>query len=684
MIAQKIHFIDLLHDAHVSAPSSEYVQVQPITIGRETRSSLFNHPPAAITFSKIDLGKNPIFHFGYGIKESCWKLLKSKIYFYIFLHDENGKKISLFKATLKPGSRKADRYWKEHTIDLSRYSDQTVSITFQTLTKWGQPTEWCWSGWSDPVLIHNVNVPSVQTPKTKHPLVLLVTADALRADHLGCYGNQIVKTPHIDQLAREGAVFSHARTQSPSTLGSYASMLTSLFPNKHGISAEWGMFAPEHQSLPKHLQANGFHTIFAPSEEELFRPIRGISNHFNEMIPSMANPSQDGSITTRQVIKRLEKGLDQPTFIWVQYFDTHPPHTLVKPFSTLYYHGDPTDECNAYQKQMVSEIRGIESCLEIKEAFEMLEKGFVPHALYQRLRATARVFRGEYKDGPDLADNLLGLGKSAIMNMTHHDFSLWLDQEAEGLLQCTLSSSLNKWLVETLEKLNVIEAEIISWLDNVVDYRYPLSQYKSAATYFDNELGKLIAQLKEQGLYDQSMIIVTSPHGELLGEYGIAFHHHLIAEEVVRVPLVIKPLQKIPGKYIGGIFDTIDLFPTIVEAMGVPLPLGLDGTSRFKQILNGEEIPEHDSFTINYCETMSSVVRESFIFLQAQKDYYSSPEYHWKAGEKRLYSLTDSLSYHNNLIESHSELAQSMELAIPDSSENLTFGLRQSPGVARS
>lgn len=662
MIKRKIHFIDLLSEAQISAPSSGYVGVQPITIDRETRSSLFNHPPAAITFSKIKIGENPILHFGYGIKQSCWKFLKSKIYFYISIKDERDREISLFKATLKPGSRKADRLWKEHTIDLCRYSGQTVSITFQTLTKWGQPTDWCWSGWSDPILTHETNVPSIQIPKTNHPLVLLVTADALRADHLGCYGHPVVKTPHIDQLAQESCVFTHARTQSPCTLGSYASLLTSLSPAKHGIQAEWGMFAPEHLSLPKYLQAHGFRTIFAPSEEELLRPIRGISNLFDETIPSMANPAQDGSITTRQAIKRLEKGLDQPTFMWIQYFDTHPPHTPSKDFSSLYYQGDPTHESNAYQKQLVSKIRGMESSLEITESFEMIKQGFIPHGLYQRLRSTARVFRGEDKDGADLADHLMGLGKSATMNMADHDFSQWLEQEAESLLQCTISPALNKWLVETLEKLHIIEAEIISWLDNVVDYRYPLSQYMSSVTYFDHQFGKLITQLKEQGLYDQTMIILTSPHGELLGEYGVVFHHHIISEEVIRVPMIIKPPQKISGKHIGGIFDIIDLFPTIVEALGIPIPLALDGTSRFKQILNGEDIPEHDSFAVNYCETLSAVVRGSFILLQAHKDYYASPEYHWKAGDKRLYSLIDSPHYKNNLIESHSELAQSMQL----------------------
>lgn len=659
-----MHLIDLLSEANIQAPSANYAAIQPITIGRETRSCLFNHPPAAITFSNLELGTIPELQFGYGIKQSCWEFIKSKVYFYIRVKDKNGKEKIIFKATLKPSTRKRDRCWKEHRLDLSRYSEQVVSITFQTITKWGQPTDWCWAGWSEPIITHKVKAPVIHVSKIKDPLILLITGDALRADFLGCYGHPIVKTPHIDQLAYDGNVFSHARTQSSCTLGSYASMLTGLLPNKHGINAEWGIFPPGLLSLPRHLKSNGFRTIFAPSEEELYRSTRGVVDLFDEVIPNMAMPAQDGAITTRKVINRLEKGLDSPTFMWLQYFDTHPPHTPGKPFSSLYYQEDPTSEGRTFQKEMVSQIRGMESCLEIAASFESIEKGYIPYGLYHRLCLTASVFRGEMIDGPDLADHLLGLGASSYMNMSRYDFGLWLEQEAKCLLQGVISPTLYKWLVETLNKLKIMEREIISWLENVVDYRYPLSQYMSAVSYFDHQIGEVVSFLKNQEIYDQTMIIVTSPHGEALGENGVAFHHHLLTEEVLRVPMIIKPNRKIKGKTIDGIFDLIDLFPTVVEAFGLPVPLFLDGTSRCKQIDNGERIPDHDSYAMNYCETLSSVVRDPYILLKAHKDHYVSSEHCWKAGDKRLYSLHDLPQYQNDLSERFPELAQSMELSL--------------------
>ncbi|NIS64904.1 MAG: sulfatase-like hydrolase/transferase, partial [Gemmatimonadales bacterium] len=64
--------------------------------------------------------------------------------------------------------------------------------------------------------------------------VLIITTDTTRADHIGCYGNRGIKTPVIDQLAREGILCAQAVTPSPSTLPGHASLLTGLYPHRHG------------------------------------------------------------------------------------------------------------------------------------------------------------------------------------------------------------------------------------------------------------------------------------------------------------------------------------------------------------------------------------------------------------------------------------------------------------------
>src|SRR5206468_7254756 len=65
--------------------------------------------------------------------------------------------------------------------------------------------------------------------------VLIITIDTLRADRLGCYGSSNVHTPHLDRLAREGAIAPEATVQAPITRPSHVSLFTGLYPAQHGI-----------------------------------------------------------------------------------------------------------------------------------------------------------------------------------------------------------------------------------------------------------------------------------------------------------------------------------------------------------------------------------------------------------------------------------------------------------------
>src|SRR5258705_2322365 len=74
-----------------------------------------------------------------------------------------------------------------------------------------------------------------QTPEKSSPNVVLITIDTLRADHLGCYGYQKIKTPNIDGLAADSARFTRAFTAVPVTLPSHTAMLTGTYPMLSGM-----------------------------------------------------------------------------------------------------------------------------------------------------------------------------------------------------------------------------------------------------------------------------------------------------------------------------------------------------------------------------------------------------------------------------------------------------------------
>ncbi|MBW1854447.1 MAG: sulfatase-like hydrolase/transferase [Deltaproteobacteria bacterium] len=108
---------------------------------------------------------------------------------------------------------------------------------------------------------------------------------------------------------------------------------------------------------------------------------------------------------------------------------------------------------------------------------------------------------------------------------------------------------------------------------------YQLSQYDGEIAYLDDELGKLFSRLKQMGMYDSSLIIVTSEHGELFGEQGFYWHVGPIYEEIAKIPLMIKfPYSKRVGRE-KRMITLADLYPTILSICDLPIPEGISGKS---------------------------------------------------------------------------------------------------------
>jgi arylsulfatase A-like enzyme len=115
-----------------------------------------------------------------------------------------------------------------------------------------------------------------------------------------------------------------------------------------------------------------------------------------------------------------------------------------------------------------------------------------------------------------------------------------------------------------------------------VERRTIAGLYDGEIRYSDDALiGPLVAKLKERKIYDETMIIVTSDHGEEFFDHGSWEHGHSLYDEVLKVPLVIKfPGSKYRGKRISTAVRLIDVMPTVMDVFGAPAEgLGLEGRS---------------------------------------------------------------------------------------------------------
>lgn len=658
----KIFLIDELRYAKIKAPNKNYVDVQNVSIKLNNRSTIFQHPNSRIEFRSQLLTENPKLYFGCGIRPNVWKKLNHSIVFEIFAKTFFRKPKRIFYKEVFPKDL-SEQGWLDFQIDLTEFANKNTQIIFSTSIPENENTDYCWSVWGNPEIEHHPKKLIAPSSKPKSAHVFFITSDALRQDYLGAYGNKIIKTPNCDQIAKDGILFNHARVQTVSTIGSYASMLLSQSPLKHTVLAEWGAITKGFQSLPEFLHSHGYKTMLVPSELELIEPKAGLISLFDEVVACYGNPSQDGKITTRLAIEQIEKQT-QPTFFWIQYFDTHPPVMPPEPYSSMYYSGDPTAENNRYQSDAVKLINGVETLQEFQPSLPFLGQGEIDEFLVAKLEATVYALRGEQLSDPDLAIHIKNIGPKMHKHIPLHQFADWLEEQVRQLRAGFVPQELLHWIDEIYPLLQEINQDILTWLEGVIDFRYPLAQYASSVSYFDSHVGNLISYLKQNDLYDQSLIILTSPHGEILDEHGMYFHHHTLVEECVRVPMIIKPAKQTsfqPETRIDGIFDALDLFPTITDLLGLPLPQNLEGFSRMLNIYDGSAISQHDSFSINNSYTMASIVYGNYKLIKADKDHINAPTWRWRKGDKVLFDLRDKPFDTKNIINDLSEIANDME-----------------------
>src|SRR2546427_4940595 len=182
------YLVDLLSSASIDAPAANYVDLEKMILERDVETAIFQHPPSTITFPALKVGKEAILYFALGVKEAAWPHIKSEVRFTISVESTPGRDL-VFDAKLHPRRRKSDRGWQRCEVDLSYFEGQFIRIVLQTRVSWRRSTEHAWAGWANPRLVHDLSVSAPPARRGRHPHIFLLTADALPARYLGCYGH---------------------------------------------------------------------------------------------------------------------------------------------------------------------------------------------------------------------------------------------------------------------------------------------------------------------------------------------------------------------------------------------------------------------------------------------------------------------------------------------------------------
>lgn len=219
--------------------------------------------------------------------------------------------------------------------------------------------------------------------------VLLITLDTTRADALGCYGAQPAVTPALDEIARRGVRYDQARTVAPITAPAHASMLTGLYPPRHGVRDNSLRALPQSARTSAELaSAEGFATAAFVSAKVLDRAYgldQGFALYSQPARESVFrdNPTfstRSGRETAELAIEWL-RGLEpgQAFFAWAHFFDPHQPWTT-----------DPAELARAGGNPYLADVAAADDAVAM--LWQALEE-------LGRLESTAVIVVGDHGEG---------------------------------------------------------------------------------------------------------------------------------------------------------------------------------------------------------------------------------------------------------------------------------------------
>ena len=185
--------------------------------------------------------------------------------------------------------------------------------------------------------------------------------------------------------------------------------------------------------------------------------------------------------------------------------------------------------------------------------------------------------------------------------------------------------------------------------------------YDAAVHYVDQEIGRIVDALESRKLLDDTVIVITSDHGEELGEHGDVSHHFRMYDHNIKVPLVIRGPGVAPGT-LGGLTTIMDIAPTVADLAGVDAAPGWEGTSVFSDTVKQRTHTIAEAFHGGNCLFDH---RPPYIAVRTPERKYLWKEYRdgndrFSAEDNELYDLTADPLEQNNIYD-------------PDSSDVVRF-----------
>lgn len=361
----------------------------------------------------------------------------------------------------------------------------------------------------------------------KLPNIILIVMDSARARNLSCYGYERETTPYIDRIAENCAIYENTIASAPWTIPSHASLFTGTYSSRHNAHSKSKYLNDKYPALQKILGKHGYETIGISGNLWLSKHF-GFSRDFSEFkhvwqIFQGVNSVEIGSIwrAEKKMMGRLSniwKALDGNAFGKGASFVKGGLNRLyVQHFFSRYDSG--ARRINKIAKNWISQRTGGE------KPFYMFINYMDTHAAYD----APEPYKFKYLPA--------GIDKQKakrVAGMGHWEYIMG-GYELDGS-----------------------EHEILKAL------------YDGELAYTDYRVNELYEFLKDRGILENTIFIITSDHGDELGEHNLLYHSLCLYDTILRVPLLIRYPESFGKRTaVKEQVQLLDILPTLVDALGL-------------------------------------------------------------------------------------------------------------------
>ncbi len=448
---------------------------------------------------------------------------------------------------------------------------------------------------------------------SNQPNILWICSDQQRFDSLGCYGNSFVHTPNLNSLAQEGVLFEHAYSQSPVCTPSRASFLTGRYPRTTRCRQN-GQAIPSDEVLVT----------------KLFHDAGYVCGLAGKLHLAPCNPH-----VCKGTEPRTDDGYDQffwshdPNDAWfahgyTQWLRDKNLHRDTRPFQESEYVQVIPSEAHSQTTWCVERAMSfIRSAKRFERPWLFSLNMFDPHHAFDPPLEALERYRDVLDDIP-------------LPN--------YVDSELE-----------NKPIWQRIDHAGAYGGMSGYPYKNMTDadHRWIRAAYWAMIDVIDTQVGRLLNFLEEIGQRENTIVIFTSDHGEMLGDHGIYLKGPYFYDPAVRVPLLISgPGILNSGARSEAFVELVDIAPTLLEASNMERYPGIQGQSLLSLLNGKKELSTHRDDV--YCEYYNAMGwhREPAAHATMVRSRHHKIVVAHGTGDGELYDLNSDPQETNNLWDS--------------------------------